>query len=104
MSGLNMSRSLGDKLAHDVGVSSEPEIKLLELQRKKDRSFFLLLGSDGVFEVLSNQESCKIVVDALNTGCNLQEATDALLEATKFKWGQNPTGYCDDISVVVYAL
>ena len=35
---------------------------------------------------------------------DLQEAADALLEATKYKWSLNPTGYCDDISLVVYAL
>ena len=60
--------------------------------------------ADLVRELGLTQESCKVIVVALNTGCDLQEAADALLEATKYKWSLNPTGYCDDISLMVYAL
>ncbi|CAI7775523.1 unnamed protein product, partial [Closterium sp. NIES-53] len=44
MLGLAMSRSLGDKLAHTVGVSATPEVVV----RRLDQSdAFLVLGSDG---------------------------------------------------------
>jgi serine/threonine protein phosphatase PrpC len=51
MPGLAMSRSLGDLLAHTVGVSSLPEV--ISYQVGIDDKF-IVIGSDGVFEFLSN--------------------------------------------------
>jgi serine/threonine protein phosphatase PrpC len=59
MPGLAMSRSLGDKLAHSVGVSSLPEVKSYYI---KPNDKYIVLGSDGVFEFLSNEEVAKIVL------------------------------------------
>ena len=52
MPGLAMSRSLGDKLAHSVGVSSLPEVRshFIEMDDK-----YVVIGSDGVFEFLTNE-------------------------------------------------
>lgn len=49
--GLAMSRSLGDQVAHSVGVSSIPEITeyILELEDK-----FVVIATDGVWEFLTN--------------------------------------------------
>jgi serine/threonine protein phosphatase PrpC len=57
--GLAMSRSLGDQVAHSVGVSSVPEITeyILELEDK-----FVVIATDGVWEFLSNQEVAEIVL------------------------------------------
>jgi len=46
-----MSRSLGDQVAHSVGVSSSPEISefLLDIDDK-----FVIIATDGVWEFLSN--------------------------------------------------
>ena len=56
VSGLNMSRSLGDRFAHEVGVSSEPEISVASVDlSKKNGGHFLLLASDGLFEVMDNE-------------------------------------------------
>jgi serine/threonine protein phosphatase PrpC len=57
--GLAMSRSLGDAVAASVGVIPEPEI-LEFLLTAEDK--FIVIGSDGVFEFLSNEEVVKIVV------------------------------------------
>ena len=46
-----MTRSIGDRLAHRVGVSSYPEIKSHTLT-SKDK--MIVLGSDGIWEFLSN--------------------------------------------------
>ena len=59
MPGLAMSRSLGDKLAHSVGVSSLPEV-VSDYIEQDDK--FIVSGSDGVFEFLSNQEIAEIVM------------------------------------------
>ncbi len=51
--GLAMSRSLGDYVAHSVGVVAEPEI--LEYELTPD-DLYLVIASDGVWEFLSNEE------------------------------------------------
>jgi serine/threonine protein phosphatase PrpC len=59
MPGLAMSRSLGDQIAHSVGVSSIPEIKTF-LVGVDDK--FVIIGSDGVFEFLTNEDLARIVL------------------------------------------
>ena len=56
--GLAMSRSFGDRVAGSVGVSSEPEILEFEVT-PQDK--FIVIGSDGIFEFLSNEDVLKIV-------------------------------------------
>ena len=53
-----MSRSLGDQIAHMVGVSSDPEIMRFEL---KAEDKFIVIASDGVWEFLSNEQIGAIV-------------------------------------------
>ena len=57
--GLAMSRAIGDKVASSVGVIAEPEILEFEVTGE-DR--FIVVGSDGVFEFLSNEDVVKMVV------------------------------------------
>ena len=40
-----MSRSLGDRVAHEIGVSSEPEFFTYELEKGDS---FMVLASDGI--------------------------------------------------------
>ena len=47
--GLAMSRSLGDKLAHTVGVIPEPDLKTVHLDRDMN-DYLVLLASDGVWD------------------------------------------------------
>ena len=56
--GLAMSRSFGDKMAEDVGVTAEPEIFTTKLGKE---SRFLLVASDGVWEYLTNEEVLSLV-------------------------------------------
>jgi serine/threonine protein phosphatase PrpC len=51
--GLAMSRSMGDKVAHSVGVTAEPEV--LEFTLSLDDKF-MVIASDGVWEFLSNED------------------------------------------------
>lgn len=59
MPGLAMSRSLGDKIAHSVGVSSVPEV--LEHTLGSDDKF-VVIASDGVWEFISNDEVAQLIV------------------------------------------
>ena len=49
--GLAMSRSIGDHYAHTLGCSCEPDVVNYHL---KPEDKILILGSDGIFEHLSN--------------------------------------------------
>ena len=60
-----MSRSLGDRIAHSVGVSSDPEISELLLQ---EQDKIVILASDGVWEFLSNSDVAEIVIPFYEKG------------------------------------
>jgi|JI6StandDraft_1071083.scaffolds.fasta_scaffold05244_3 serine/threonine protein phosphatase PrpC len=49
--GLSMTRSFGDKVAHTLGVIATPEIYCYQMTR---RERILVLGSDGLWEFMSN--------------------------------------------------
>jgi len=57
--GIAMSRSLGDRLAHEVGVISTPILTNRTLKEGED--FFIVIGSDGLWDVMENQEVCDFV-------------------------------------------
>ena len=63
--GLAMSRSLGDRLASTVGVTSEPEIFELELTIEDK---FIILASDGIWEFISTEEVIKLIVPYYESG------------------------------------
>ena len=58
--GLAMSRSIGDSLAHKVGVISIPEIKEFNLNNSKP--FAIVVASDGVWEFMSNEQVKNILM------------------------------------------
>lgn len=60
-----MSRSFGDNISKPVGVSSDPEIIKMKLD-KRDR--FVLLASDGVWEFITNQEVLQLIVPYYKEG------------------------------------
>lgn len=53
-----MSRSFGDYIASKVGVISEPEILSHKIDFKEG---FIVIGSDGIWEFLSNEKVVEIV-------------------------------------------
>jgi len=58
--GIAMSRSIGDKIAHSIGVINEPEIIQFNLD---GLSKLIILGSDGVFQHLNNNEISDIIFE-----------------------------------------
>jgi serine/threonine protein phosphatase PrpC len=54
-----MSRSLGDRFAKEIGVSWEPEIMRFEITKE---CHFMILGSDGLFEFMSNETIMNLVI------------------------------------------
>ena len=77
-----MSRSLGDGVAASVGVICTPEI--LEFNLTADDKF-LVLGSDGVFEFLTNEEVVKMVIPYWKVG-DVEGAVDRLERESVARW------------------
>lgn len=72
-----MSRSLGDRIAHSVGVSSEPEITEM-LLTEQDK--IIIIASDGVWEFLSNNDVAEIVIPFYEKGAP-EAAANALVKS-----------------------
>ena len=57
--GIAMSRSIGDSIAHSVGVTHECCYGEYDINKELDK--FMILCSDGVTEFFKGQELCEIV-------------------------------------------
>jgi serine/threonine protein phosphatase PrpC len=56
-----MTRSMGDLVAKSVGVTYDPEIKVFPNLNKQDK--FVVIGSDGLWDRLTNDEITRIVAN-----------------------------------------
>jgi len=94
--GLAMSRSLGDSCLDDIGVLPVPEVTIRGL-KPKDR--FMVIASDGVWQVMSNEEVAQTVTKA---GGDATEACKAIFARSNERWEANEGArYRDDISCFV---
>lgn len=102
--GLAMSRSIGDLVASTAGVICIPEIMDLQLE-PEDK--FLVIGSDGLFEFVSNEDVVRIVVPFW-TKNDMAGACAALEAEARARWTQVPLTQeeevIDDITCVVVFL
>ncbi|KAH6808658.1 Protein phosphatase 2C family protein [Perilla frutescens var. frutescens] len=91
--GLAVSRAFGDYFIKDFGLISEPEI----IQRSiSSRDQFAILATDGVWDVISNQEAVEIVASTERA-----ESAKRLVEYAVCAWKQRGrSAVMDDISVV----
>eukprot|EP00002_Diphylleia_rotans_P018272 TRINITY_DN3542_c0_g1_i2.p1 TRINITY_DN3542_c0_g1~~TRINITY_DN3542_c0_g1_i2.p1 ORF type:complete len:509 (+),score=104.70 TRINITY_DN3542_c0_g1_i2:181-1707(+) len=94
--GLVTTRTLGDVLAHGLGVISNPDVSSKVLD-KHDK--VLILASDGVWDILSSQE-------AINLVCQYDdpiEATNALIAECIKGWSDEYDAG-DNVSAIVLFL
>jgi serine/threonine protein phosphatase PrpC len=79
--GIAMTRALGDSVMTRAGVISTPQVKTLDLMQEvtcrnifkiRDCNIRVLIGSDGIFDVMSNVEANEFL-------CNLLKATSVSL-------------------------
>ena len=80
--GLAISRSIGDEDAKKLGVIFEPEVFKYEL-KKQDK--IIIIGSDGLWEQLSNEEVMHIVGNCYSNDIKCEEAANILIENVKKK-------------------
>ncbi|CAD8207108.1 unnamed protein product [Paramecium octaurelia] len=95
--GLAMTRSIGDQVAKAVGVIDKPEIFNFILE-KMDR--VILLGSDGVFEFLSQQDILDSVTPYVDR-MDVETACNHLLEMAHVSWVQKGNKVIDDITFIL---
>jgi serine/threonine protein phosphatase PrpC len=98
--GLAISRSLGDRVAHEVGVISTPEIREVCL-RDVDRA--VVLASDGVWEVLANEYVIKLVLPYWKYA-DAEAACEAVVKEASAAWQNLNCTRAVDITVFVVFL
>ncbi|XP_063946731.1 probable protein phosphatase 2C 72 isoform X2 [Daucus carota subsp. sativus] len=91
--GLAMSRAFGDFMLKNHGVISTPEVTCHRLTFSDQ---FLVLATDGVWDVLSNNEVVSIIWAAKS-----EDAAKAVVDAATAAWEHKyPTSRRDDCTVI----
>ncbi|KAM0864569.1 hypothetical protein ACQ4PT_043848 [Festuca glaucescens] len=92
--GLAMSRAFGDYCVKDYGVISVPEVTQ---RRITARDQFVILATDGVWDVVSNQEAVQIVAATPDR----EKAAKRLVQCAVRAWRRKRPGYAvDDCSAI----
>lgn len=94
--GCAFTRSLGDRMAEDIGVTADPEIITKTLTVNDE---YLVIASDGIFEFLTN----KFVMSVCEMSSTPLEACETLTRAAYDQWlvHEHRT---DDITIIVCFL
>jgi serine/threonine protein phosphatase PrpC len=95
--GISLTRTLGNRLAQNCGVTCTPSVVIRDIY---DNDTCLLVCSDGIWEVLSEDEAAAII----NKHSDPQVAAKMLATAAWKKWMDKEQGYSDDMTVVVVRL
>uniref|UniRef100_A0A1J3H4W9 protein-serine/threonine phosphatase n=1 Tax=Noccaea caerulescens TaxID=107243 RepID=A0A1J3H4W9_NOCCA len=96
--GLAMARAFGDFCLKDYGLISVPDINY---RRLTERDQFIILATDGVWDVLSNKEAVDIVASAPSRNTAARALVDTAVRAWRLKY---PTSKNDDCAVVCLFL
>lgn len=88
---LAVSRAMGDLWHKTCGVISEPDVKTINVDYQDE---FIVIASDGVWDVCSNQE----VVDIVKSHDNAQLAAEAVVKESFDKGSQ------DNLTAIVVAF
>ena len=95
--GLAMTRSIGDNVAHSVGVISEPEIIKYEFNGNEK---FIILASDGIWEYIDSDECVSIIKDFYENNMDAIGALNSLVKEAFNRW-KNMEDSIDDITAIV---
>ncbi|KAK7243236.1 hypothetical protein RIF29_38027 [Crotalaria pallida] len=96
--GLAMARAFGDFCLKDFGLISVPEVSY---RRLIDKDEFVVLATDGIWDVLSNKEVVDIVAAAPGRSSAARALVESAVRAWRYKY---PTSKVDDCAVVCLFL
>ncbi|XP_020599427.1 probable protein phosphatase 2C 12 [Phalaenopsis equestris] len=100
-SGLSMARAFGDFQLKNYGLIAVPEISHHRLNPPAD--LFIVLATDGVWDVLTNEEVVTMVASAEEMSSG--EAAKMVVEAATKAWRRKfPSSAVDDCSAVCFFL
>jgi len=105
--GLAMSKSIGDSVAHSIGVNADADSMEMNIPENADHCA-LIIASDGVWDVMSNDSVANFVVSYMKNKKNEKRLVSEklCLEAQShwFRRLKHVPDPCDDISAVVSIL
>ena len=93
--GIAMTRALGDSVMSRAGVISTPQVTtfdlIQEVSKEGNRSSWdcrVLIGSDGIFDVLGNEEANEFLCNTMKTSdrLSLDEGCTKLVQEARRKW------------------
>ncbi|OAY81555.1 putative protein phosphatase 2C 33, partial [Ananas comosus] len=96
--GLAMARAFGDFCLKEFGIISVPEVSY---RRITERDEFIVLATDGVWDVLTNKEVVDIVASAPSRSSAARSLVESAIRAWRFKY---PTSKIDDCAAVCLFL
>jgi integrin-linked kinase-associated serine/threonine phosphatase 2C len=79
--GLAISRSFGDLIGHEVGITHEPEVSYKELDMDDK---YMVIGSDGVWDVMNSAEVVGYIFQKSET--YKDKSADFLVEECRTRW------------------
>ncbi|KAJ6323405.1 hypothetical protein OIU76_010835 [Salix suchowensis] len=92
--GLSLSRSFGDHCVKDFGLVSEPDVTRRNIS---SRDQFVILATDGVWDVISNLEAVQVV----SLTSDREKSAERLVECAGRAWKCKKKGIAmDDISAI----
>jgi len=92
--GLAMARAFGDFCLKDFGLISTPEVTYRKLTQRDE---FVVLATDGIWDVLSNNEVVRIVASAKKRSLAAKLLVDQAVRAWRYKY---PSAKIDDCAVI----
>lgn len=96
--GLAMARAFGDFCLKDFGLISVPDITYRHLTNKDE---FVVLATDGIWDVLSNEEVVNIVASVQTRSLAARAIVESAMRAWRLMY---PTARVDDCAVVCLFL
>ena len=104
----SVSRSIGDKIAHQYGgLISEPEITIHTLNND---DIFVVFASDGIWQMIENDDIMRVVGVKMNQNKDslyyddLLKTTKKLVREANISWQDDYEDYIDDITCVIAEL
>lgn len=97
--GLAMTRSIGDTVLTEYGVSPVPEVSYAKLTSADS---FIVLASDGVWEFMSSQEVVDFVGRLRREGKTADGAAESLVREAVRRWRRNEIVVDDTTAVVMW--
>ncbi|WVZ52785.1 hypothetical protein U9M48_003807 [Paspalum notatum var. saurae] len=96
--GLAMARAFGDFCLKDFGLICVPEVTYRQITEKDE---FIVLATDGVWDVLTNQEVVDVVASCSDRSIAARSIVDLANQTWRFKY---PTSKTDDCATICLFL